>query len=93
MKNLIITTSLTALLAAGAVIGTHPGSASGATLTAAQHSTVHHLPSWVHWRYVPGYWRDNGDCGKLHGKRPIVVWATKGDSSIMICPNGEMFPS
>lgn len=76
---------------AAAIPGVTIGIPDGVRAPVRHHNPA--LPGWVHWRYAPGYWRDNGDCGALNGKRPIVVWAGHGDTSVLICPNGLVWPS
>jgi hypothetical protein len=87
MKKLIITTGLTAALAAGTIAGTHVSSASAATMTDAQHSTVHHLPHWFHWKYASNA-ATREVCGK-HQQRAIIIWAGKGDGAL-VCSNGSI---
>jgi hypothetical protein len=60
--------------------------AHGATHHPAGHAKQHRqhrtLPRGYHYRSIK-----NPDCGK--DQRAIIVWADKGDQSVMICHNGS----
>lgn len=82
----VVVISLAAIAALGGTVAVTTAASASAHHPASQsagHSKQHsRLPHGFHYRSIR-----NPDCGK--DQHAIIVWADKGDTSVMICRDGK----